>query len=271
MSTKSIFSVVLVALVASHGGVALGQNGNELCDDETNSVGTPTLAADMGLLKPPMLMSCAADDPLCDDETSAPRRSFGPDEAIERTAGVELTGELISNCLVQGTEPPPPPPPVPASGDPAGDSRGKSLDSQHYVEYTLDAAGGWSGYRVTVDLASGATGTFASLDYRGANGDISEVRIATVDDATGSRWIAATVVGMPELGVALVPVHDEQVSLALRFAPGSLGISVDGLRASLALPSGDAVEVLRLGHLAVDAVESPVVAIADPRFIRRTN
>jgi hypothetical protein len=269
MNTKSFFSVVLVALVASHGGWALAQSGNELCEDETSGVVPMERGVGSSLLDPPRVMDCAIDDPLCEDETGSHPDRSAQLMSISDTTGAGLSSDVISNCLVEDSTPPPPPP---ADGDPDGNTTDrKSLDGQSYVEYALDAAGGWTGYRATLDLAAGAAGTFASLDFRGADGQLSEVRIALVTDASGARWAAATVVGQPELGVALVPVHDDRVSLALRFAAGSLGVAVDGHAASLALPSGANVEVVRVGHFAVDAAAAPVLAITAPRFLRRAH
>jgi hypothetical protein len=267
MNTKSFFSVVLVALVASHGEWALA-DGNELCGENGTAWG-PGISEQELVVGPPGILECAVDDPLCSENGGA--IPAGIDSAIVSAAsriGGPPDDPSIAECLVQGTEPPPPPP-APASGDPSGDaSGGKSLDGQHYVEYTLDAAGGWTGYRATIDLAAGAAGTFVSLDFRGADGQVSEVRIALVTDASGARWAVATGVGVPEIGAALVPVLDDQLTLSLRFAPGSLGLVIDGQAASLALPSGSAIEVVRVGHFAVDATAAPVVAITSPRFTR---
>lgn len=268
MNTKSFFSVVLVALVASHGGAALGQGGNDLCEDETGGVAPRSMALDLGLLEPPHVMNCAIDDPLCEDETGSVDDLVPRMMRTSNGIGDGMTSELIANCLIEAPAPPPPPPPTPSGTDPVPDTGAKSLDGQSYVEYTLDAAGGWTGYRATIDLAAGAAGTFVSLDFRGADGQVSEVRIALVTDASGARWAVATGVGVPEIGAALVPVLDDQLTLSLRFAPGSLGLVIDGQAASLALPSGSAIEVVRVGHFAVDATAAPVVAITSPRFTR---
>jgi hypothetical protein len=271
MNTKSFFSVVLVALVASHGGWALADEG-EICD-QTGSVREPTpaglseLRVDPFEIEAPGIQDCVDDNgEICDNGTN----SLSPltvDQSFKLT-GHDEGAPSIAECLVQGNEPPPPPPPTPSSGDPELGPNSKSLDGQHYVEYTLDGDGGWTGYRATLDLAPDAAGTFASLDFRGTNGQVSEVRIALVTDASGARWAAATAVDRPELGVALVPVHDDQVSLTLRFGPGALGMTVDGQAASLALPPGTDVEVVRVGHFAVDTGTAPVLAITSPRFLR---
>lgn len=267
MNTKSFFSVVLVALVASHGGAALADD-NDLCDQD-GLTAVPIEYAGGPLIGPPTILECAVDDPLCTDDGQA-NPTVGETASLDAASRAfeSVDGPSISECLVQGNEPPPPPPPTPSGADPVPETGAKSLDGQSYVEYTLDAAGGWTGYRATIDLAAGAAGTFVSLDFRGAEGQVSEVRIALVTDASGARWAVATVVGAPEISAALVPVLDDQLTLSLRFAPGSLSLAIDGQAASLALPSGSAIEVVRVGHFAVDATAAPVVAITSPRFTR---
>lgn len=158
-----------------------------------------------------------------------------------------------------------------AEGPEEGPLDAAPLPDHGYVEYVLSGARAWTGYRATVDLAAGASGSFVSIDFRDAAGALVEVRVGALTDARGARWLAARAVGSGPDELALLPLADDRVDLAIAFAPSSARFTLraDGQTASVVLPPTAVAEVLRIGQLGVDGPDAPLAAVEDARLMVR--